>query len=297
MKGIISQAFKMIIYMTILTGLIYPLLITFISQVAIPHQAGGSLVIKDGKVIGSSLLAQQFQGDVYFWPRPSAVDFDPVKPSGGSNLGPTSKKLKDDVAARMQAIMKLPHTGEKEAPSELVYASGSGLDPHISVEAALFQSRRVAAARSLDETGEAKLNQLITSLAEGNQWGFLGSAYINVLTLNQTLDQKFPLKNSMIDEEKPNPDELLKAITIEEKQKKLGKLKLFFGMSAGVGKTYAMLEEAQQKLKEGVDVVVGVVNTHGRKETEAVLKGLPLFPEKWVKYKDAAYQNSIWTAS
>src|ERR1700722_9017042 len=95
----------------------------------------------------------------------------------------------------------------------------------------------------------------------------------------------------MMEDDKPNPDELLRAVQKEEKQKELGRLKIFFGMAAGVGKTYAMLQEAQQKNKEGVNVVIGTVNTHGRKETEALIAGLPVIPEKWVRYKDTAFEE------
>jgi K+-transporting ATPase ATPase C chain len=173
-------ALKMLAIMIILTGLIYPLLITLISQVAMPQQANGSLIRMGDKIVGSELIAQNFKGDAYFWPRPSAIDFDPIKPSGGSNLGPTSKKLKEAVEEKIKML-------GSHLPAELVYASGSGLDPHINLETAYYQLERVAKARSIAD--QAQLRSLIESLQEGFK-----NQYINVLILNQSLDQQFPLK-------------------------------------------------------------------------------------------------------
>ena len=173
-------ALKMLTAMIVLTGLIYPLLITLIAQLAMPKQAQGSLVRIGDKIIGSELIAQNFKGEAYFWPRPSAVDFDPIKPSGGSNLGPTSQKLKEIVEGKMKELGLNP-------PPELVYSSGSGLDPHMSIETAYFQLNRVAKARSIED--QSLLRSLIHSQAEG----FRGK-YVNVLLLNKALDQNFPLK-------------------------------------------------------------------------------------------------------
>lgn len=175
-----KTAVTVFIFMTALTGLIYPLLITGIAQVTMPKRANGSLVQQEEKTIGSALIAQNTTGDCYFWPRPSAVDYDPMKPSGGSNLGPTSKKLKLAVEDRKQKA------GET-APPELLYASGSGLDPHISLQAAYFQIPRVAKSRSINEVDVKKL---IDTLSEGRQLGFLGDRYVNVLRLNQALDER-----------------------------------------------------------------------------------------------------------
>jgi K+-transporting ATPase ATPase C chain len=174
-------ALKMLVTMTILTGLIYPLLMTFISLLAMPKQAKGSLIHLGEKVMGSELIAQGFKGESYFWPRPSAVDFDPLKPAGGSNLGPTSQKLKEIVKKRAEKVGLNP-------PPELVYASGSGIDPHISLEAAYYQMDRVARSRSIQDKVQVK--SLIDSLAEGFR-----KNYVNVLLLNQALDQQFPIKH------------------------------------------------------------------------------------------------------
>lgn len=181
--GLIMQpartALRMLVVMIVLLGLIYPLFMTFIAQITMPKQAGGSLIRQGNKVIGSELIAQNFKGEAYFWPRPSAVDFDPIRPAGGSNLGPTSRKLKEAVEDRIKKFDSLP-------PAELVYASGSGLDPHISLDTAYYQTGRVAKMRSITD---AQLRNLIDPLAQG-----LETKYVNVLLLNLALDQQFPIK-------------------------------------------------------------------------------------------------------
>lgn len=172
-------ALKMLMVMTLLTGLIYPLVITWIANMTMLQKAGGSLLYVNNKAIGSKLIAQNFEGAAYFWPRPSAVDFDPIK-SGGSNLGPTSKKLKEIVEKRGNRLGSNP-------PMELLYASGSGLDPHISLGTAYFQFDRIAKARSIANLNH--LQTLVDSLGEGFE-----KKYVNVLILNQSLDKLFPLK-------------------------------------------------------------------------------------------------------
>lgn len=175
-----KKAIKIFMLMTLLTGLLYPLLITAFAQLLMPKSANGSLIKAGNTTVGSLLIAQNTKENRYFWPRPSAIDYNPISPSGGSNLGPTSLKLKEAVQERKQKIAG-------EAPAELLYASGSGLDPHISLEAAFFQISRVAKERSLDE---GILKKLIVSLSEGNQLGFLGKRYVNVLLLNQAIDEQ-----------------------------------------------------------------------------------------------------------
>lgn len=175
-----KTAVKVFLFMTALTGLIYPLLVTGIAQLIMPKFANGSLIQKRDQTVGSVLIAQNTKEDRYFWPRPSAIDYDPMKPSGGSNLGPTSQKLKEVIEERKQKV------GDK-APPELLYASGSGLDPHISLETAYFQIPRVAKARSMNESD---LKNLIDHLSEGKQLGFLGERYVNVLSLNHVLDER-----------------------------------------------------------------------------------------------------------
>lgn len=182
---------KVFLTFTLLTGCIYPFVVTEIAQFTMPKQANGSLVIVDGKIRGSELIGQPFKDDRYFWPRPSAVDYDPLH-SGGSNLGPTSAKLKEMVAERAKKISALPHAAVADIPTDLLYASGSGLDPHISVEAAIYQFNRIAKARGIPREQWPAFRQTAEKLIEGRQGGFLGPRYVNVLKLNQLLDKQFP---------------------------------------------------------------------------------------------------------
>ncbi len=179
--------------LTVITGVAYPLLVTGIAQAAFPRQANGSLVVKDGKTVGSSLVGQSFDDPKYFWGRLSATTDANGKAlpynagaSVGSNLGPTNPALVDEVKARIDALRSADPDTAAPVPVDLVTSSGSGLDPDVSPAAALYQVHRVARARGLDE---ARVRALVEQHVEGRQLGILGEPRVNVLALNLALDE------------------------------------------------------------------------------------------------------------
>ena len=181
------------LFMTIVLGVLYPLAITGISQVMFPHQANGSLVTVNGKVVGSELIGQNFAKPEYFQPRPSAAGNDGYDPtaSSGSNYGPTNQKLVDRVKASIDKFRKDNPDYTGPLPADLVTASASGLDPHLSPDATLAQSARVAKARGVPQE---QITQLVSKLTEGPDLGLLGDPRVNVLKLNLALDTQFPRK-------------------------------------------------------------------------------------------------------
>ena len=191
MIKLIVQSVKQTLLWSVVTGVVYTVAITAIAQVAFKDRANGSLVVRDGKIIGSAFLAQQFQGTNYFWPRPSACTYGTgpagLVASSGSNLGPTSAPLQTNVMNNVAAFItgnNLPTN--TVVPADMAFASASGLDPHISPEAAQLQVARVAASRGV---GEDKIKALVEKFTEPPQWGFLGQARVNVLLLNVALDE------------------------------------------------------------------------------------------------------------
>jgi len=183
----LRPAVSSFLLLTLLTGIAYPLLVTGISQLAMAGKANGSLIMKDGKPVGSSLIGQSFSDPKYFWSRPSATGPVPnnAGASSGSNLGPTNPALMDAVKTRVQALRDADPGNQRAVPVDLVTASGSGLDPHISPAAAEYQLTRVARVRNLNHDAVRKL---VAEHTEGRQFGILGEPRVNVLELNLALD-------------------------------------------------------------------------------------------------------------
>jgi potassium-transporting ATPase KdpC subunit len=184
-------ALRINIFLTILLGVAYPLAVTGVSQILFPHQANGSLITRNGQVIGSELLGQNFTKPEYFQPRPSAAGNDGYDPtaSGGSNYGPTNQKLIDRVKAATDKFHKDNPDYHGPIPADLLTASGSGLDPDISPASAQAEVPRVAKARGISED---QLNQLVAQYTKSPDLGLLGEPRVNVLKLNLALDQQFP---------------------------------------------------------------------------------------------------------
>jgi len=177
-----------LLVLTVITGLIYPAVVTAIAQVVFPYQANGSLITASGKGLGSALIGQPFDGPKYFWDRLSATSPYPYNAanSSGSNLGPTNPALIDEVKARVDALKAADPGNTQPIPVDLVTSSGSGLDPDISIAAALYQMSRVAKARGMDE---AQVHALVTQYTTGRLLGILGEPRVNVLELNLALDR------------------------------------------------------------------------------------------------------------
>jgi K+-transporting ATPase ATPase C chain len=188
----LSQAFRFTLLMTVLTGLIYPGVVTALCQILFPRPANGSLLEVNGKVVGSTLLGQNFSKPEYFHPRPSAAGNDgyDATASSGSNLGPTNQKLIDRIKADIAKFRKENPNYQGPLPADLLTTSASGLDPDISPASALAQAARVAQARG---TTLEQVTQLIAARTEGRQLGFFGEPRVNVLLLNLELEKRFPL--------------------------------------------------------------------------------------------------------
>lgn len=179
-------AFAMLLVLTVLTGLFYPAIVTALGQVCFHHAANGSMIVEDGRTVGSELVGQPFYDPQYFWGRPSASSPFPyaAKPSGGSNLGPQNASMLERVKARIEQLRASDPANTTPIPVDLVTASGSGLDPHISIAAARWQANRVARERGIDP---GAVNAQIDSNAEGRLFGILGEPRVNVLRLNRAL--------------------------------------------------------------------------------------------------------------
>jgi potassium-transporting ATPase KdpC subunit len=188
MKSLIRPALSLFVLLSAITGIVYPLAVTGVARVAFPAQAGGSLILKDGKPVGSSLIGQNFSDPKYFWGRPSATGPMPYNggSSSGSNQGPLNPALVDAVKGRVEALRAADPGNQAPVPVDLVTASGSGLDPHISPAAAEYQAARVGKLRGLSADA---VKTLIAQHTAGRFFGLLGEARVNVLELNLALDR------------------------------------------------------------------------------------------------------------
>ncbi len=187
MRSLLRPALVLFLFFTVLTGFIYPLVITGIAQAAFGHAASGSILMRDGKPIGSSLIGQNFSDPKYFWGRPSATTPQPYAGTGssGSNLGPLNPALTDGIKGHIKALRDADPGNARPVPVDLVTASASGLDPEESVAAALYQAPRIARLRSLDPQA---VQTLINTHVQGRWLGLLGEPRVNVLELNLALD-------------------------------------------------------------------------------------------------------------
>lgn len=191
MKTLIRPAVSLFVLLSLVTGVAYPLVTTGIAQAIFPTAAAGSLIVKDGKAVGSALIGQNFADPKYFWGRPSATSPQPYNAtaSGGSNQGPLNPALVEAVKGRIDALKAADPDNPLPIPADLVTTSASGLDPHISPAAAAYQAARIARVRQLPME---RVVHLIADHMEGRQWGLFGEPRINVLALNMALDQARP---------------------------------------------------------------------------------------------------------
>lgn len=192
MKTLLRPALVLFIGLTVVTGIVYPAVVTAVSQAVFPHQANGSLIEKNGKPVGSEIIGQQFDAPYYFWGRLSATTPNPynAQNSGGSNLGPTNPALLDEVKGRIAALHAADPSNTAPVPVDLVTSSGSGLDPDISPAAAEYQAGRVATARGVTRE---QVETLIAQNTRGRQLGLFGEPRVNVLQLNLALDDLKPI--------------------------------------------------------------------------------------------------------
>lgn len=186
--ALFKPALSLFLLLTLITGIVYPLLVTIVSKATMPAQAAGSLIVKDGKLVGSKLIGQNFSEPKYFWGRLSATSPQPYNgaASSGSNLGPLNPALTDNIKARIEALHQADPSNTAPIPVDLVTASGSGLDPEITPAAAQYQAERVARVRNI---AVAVVQQLVASHTQGRQFGLFGEPRVNVLELNIALDE------------------------------------------------------------------------------------------------------------
>ena len=189
MKKTLLAGLRLIVFMTILTGIVYPLCITGFARIFYDDKAGGSIIEKDGRILGSVLIGQQFDSTIYFHSRPSAVNYQ-SNPSGGSNLSWTDTRLKELVSNRKKNFLNANSLNDSaKIPLEMLFASGSGIDPHVSPEAALLQVERICKVRNFNSAQRQNLVEVIVKLTEKPQYSLFGKERINVFLLNLELDK------------------------------------------------------------------------------------------------------------
>ncbi|MDD8018184.1 MAG: potassium-transporting ATPase subunit KdpC [Bacteroidota bacterium] len=189
MKTYILPALRLLLVMTVFTGIIYPIAMTLLSLVVFPYQAKGSMIEKNGVIIGSELIGQKFESDKYFHSRPSAIDYNPM-PSSGSNWGPTDRRMADSVKARSARFIKQNNLPPGTVvPKDMLFASASGVDPHISPEAAIMQVERIGYVRGFNAEKISSLKKLVEAFTEGPQMKLFGDPRVNVLKLNLAADE------------------------------------------------------------------------------------------------------------
>ena len=189
MKTYILPALRVLLVLTLFTGVIYPVAMTFFSIAVFPYQAKGSMIEKNGTIIGSDLIGQKFISDKYFNSRPSSIDYNPM-PSSGTNWGPTDKRMQDSAKARtVQFKLQNNLSATTAVPKDMLFASASGVDPHISPAAATMQMERIAKVRGYDSVKTSALKELVQHYTQNAQFGLLGDPRVNVLKLNLALDE------------------------------------------------------------------------------------------------------------
>ena len=282
----VRSALLMLLVLTVLTGVVYPLAVTGDrAGRSSPRRRTAASSSRDGKLVGSALIGQPFDDPRYFWSRPSATSPTGYNgaASSGSNLGPLNPALggRGQGDASTRCARPIPSTG-RPVPVDLVTASGSGLDPHVSPAGARYQVARVARRARPRSGGRARL---VDEHTEGRQLGILGEPRVNVLELNLALDAHVTGDRCA---SRRDAAVARGAPRARRSAPSARGCTIFVGAAPGVGKTYAMLEAARERRREGVDVVVGVVETHGRAETEALLDGLEVVPRRRIEYRGQA---------
>ena len=282
-------AFALLLAMTVITGVIYPAVVTAVAQVAFPSQANGSLIVVDGRTVGSSLIGQAFNDPKYFWGRPSAAGKDGYDASGsaGSNLGPTSQALIDRITADVDRVRAA--NGGGPVPVDLVTTSASGLDPDISPAGGRVPGGS-SRCRSWNERGGRPGGRRAPhgAAAVGVPGAAAGQRPAAQPGPGRTAPVTDPERDAL--DVRPTADEMLARVRSEATDGR-GRLRIYLGMAPGVGKTFRMLEEGHRRVARGTDLVVGFVEPHGRPHTIELLEGLEIVPRRRIEYRGVVIEE------